>query len=155
MARFFGTGRMRYGALGAAVALVAITSVIILRPSKEPELRASLGNQPVYRSQQVQVVGPEGDVAEVPQTLEWKAFPGAQAYRVVVMEVDQSPLWTAEIAGTLVTIPASVRARIIVNKPILWQVTALDQAGTVLASSSTERFLYREHSGASNPVLPQ
>jgi hypothetical protein len=155
MARLFGTGRMRYSVLGAAVALVAITSVLVLRPSKEPELRASLGNQPVYRSQQVQVVGPAGDVAEVPKTLDWQGFPGAKTYKVVVMEVDQSPLWTTEISGTFVTIPDAVRGRIVVNKPILWQVTALDSAGTVLASSSTQRFLYREHHGESNPVLPQ
>ena len=154
-ARLFGTGRIRYGILAGAVALVAITSVILLRPSKEPELRAALGNQPVYRSQQVQLVGPVGDVNRVPKTLDWQAFPGTQTYKVEVMEVDQSPLWTTEIKDTLVTIPDVVRAKIVPSKPILWRVTALDSAGKILAISSTQRFLYREQAGASDPVLPQ
>jgi hypothetical protein len=154
-ARLFGTGRMRYGVLAGAVALVAITSVILFRPSKEPELRAALGSQPVYRSQQVLVVGPAGDVNRVPKTLDWQAFPDAQTYKVEVMEVDQSLLWSTEIKNTFVTIPDAVRVKIVPSKPILWRVTALDSAGKILASSSTQRFLYRGQAGASDPVLPQ
>jgi hypothetical protein len=113
----------------------------VLRPSKEPELHANLGTGPaVYRSQQVEVVSPVGELAGAPNSLQWKGFPGAAVYRVEVMEVDQAPLWAAKTNDTSFTIPSATRAKMLPGKPVLWQVTALDSQGRTLAVSQLQRF---------------
>ena len=94
----------------------------------------------IYRSEEIQVVSPVGDVGQVPRTLEWQPFPGTQRYKVVVMEVDNSPFWSAETNETSVEIPAFLSVKILPGKPILWQVTAVDGQGRVLGSSQIERF---------------
>ena len=101
----------------------------------------------VYRSQEVMVVGPVGELQKIPQQLEWQAFSGAATYKVVVMEVDQTPLWTGNVKELSTPIPAAVRAKMLPGKPILWQVTALDGQGKILATSQMERLSTpREHS---------
>ena len=121
--------------------------MILLRPPKEPDLQATAGGHPaVYRSQEIRVVSPVGDVQQVPRRLQWQSFPGAQLYKVGVMEVDNSSLWKAETKETSVEIPASLRAKMLPGKPILWQVTAVDARGRVLGTSQIQRFSSpREH----------
>jgi hypothetical protein len=156
IAHLFGQRRSTFAILATACALIAVTSVVLLRSSKEPELRASLGNDTnVYRSTQIQTISPVGDITDVPKTLAWQAFPGSFSYKVAVMEVDKSVLWSSETKDTSVTIPDAARVRIVDSKPILWQVTAVSANGSVLAASSTQRFVYRQHSGSSDPLLPQ
>ena len=135
-------------ALPATVVAAAVVGVILLRPPKEPDLQANAGGHPaVYRSQEIQVVSPVGDVQHVPRRLQWQAFPGTELYKVGVMEVDNSPLWSAETKETSVEIPASLRAKMLPGKPILWQVTAVDAQGRVLGTSQIQRFSSpREHS---------
>jgi hypothetical protein len=113
----------------------------LLRPSKEPELRANLGAGPaVYRSQQVEVVSPVGELAGAPNTLQWKSFPGAAEYKAELMEVDHAPLWSTKTNDTSFTIPSATRAKMLPGKPVLWQVTALDSQGRMLAVSQLQRF---------------
>jgi len=134
-----GTGRWLVPV--TAIVVVAAVSMIVLRPSKEPELHANLGSGPaVYRSQQVEVVSPVGELAGAPNSLQWKGFPGAAVYRVEVMEVDQAPLWAAKTNDTSFTIPSATRAKMLPGKPVLWQVTALDSQGRTLAVSQLQRF---------------
>jgi hypothetical protein len=155
-ANLFGQRRTTFAILATACAVIAVTSLVLLRSSKEPELHASLGNDTnVYRSAQIQTISPMGDVTEVPKNLAWQVFPGASSYKVALMEVDKSVLWSSETKDTSLTIPDASRARIVSNKPILWQVTAVGPNGNVLAVSSTQRFLYRQHSGSNDPLLPQ
>jgi hypothetical protein len=155
-AHLFGQRRITFAILATACALIAVTSVVLLRSSKEPELSASMGNDTnVYRSAQIQTISPLGDITAVPKTLAWQAFPGSSSYKVVLMEVDKSVLWSAETKDTSVTLPDGARARIVNSKPILWQVTAVGASGNVLAASSTQRFVYRQHSRSTDPLLPQ
>jgi hypothetical protein len=115
--------------------------VILLRPAKEPELHANLGSGPaVYRSQQVEIVSPVGELASAPNSLHWKGFPGAVEYKVEIMEVDHAPLWAAKTNDTSFTIPNATRAKMLPGKPVLWQVTALDSQGRTLAVSQLQRF---------------
>jgi hypothetical protein len=125
----------------AAILVAAVAGVFLLRPTAEPELRAGLGNKPVFRSQQVELAGPSGELAEAPQVLHWQGFPNATSYRVVIMEVDRVPLWSAATTTLEATLPPPVHAKIVVGKPFLWQVTALDAQGTLLAASPLERFV--------------
>lgn len=146
LAKMFGIGKWRWAVPAAALAAVAVMAVVLLRPPKEPDLQANVGNSKViYRSQEVQVIGPVGDVQTVPRELQWQAFPGTGNYTVVVMEVDHSQLWHTETKATSVEIPASLSAKMRPGKPILWQVTALDATGRVLGTSQVELFATREH----------
>jgi hypothetical protein len=136
-------GRGKAGLLipAGAVLVAIIAGLIVLRPAKEPDLRAGLGNQaPVFRSQQVEIIGPSGELQKPPTILQWQAYPGADAYKVTVLEIDHSPLWTANSKQTQINIPESLRAMMRPNKPILWQVTAVDPQGNPVATSQFYRF---------------
>lgn len=152
MNRIFGGG-FRWALPVAAVAAIAIVSALLLQSPKAPQLQANAGgNNMVYRSQEVVVVGPVGELQKTPQQLEWQAFSGAATYKVVVMEIDQTPLWTSDVKELSTPIPAAVRAKMLPGKPILWQVTALDGQGQTLATSQMERFsTAREHSSQIDP----
>jgi hypothetical protein len=125
-----------------AAAAVVVVSVALLRPSRAPELHADLGRQPaIYRSQEVQLVAPIGDLAEVPQELRWQPFPGADMYKIVIMEIDHSQLWNVQTRANSIVIPAAVRAKMLPGKPILWQVTAFTPQGKVVAASQVQKFV--------------
>jgi hypothetical protein len=148
MSRIFGQGGFRWALPVAAVAAIAIVSALLLQSPKAPQLQANAGGNPVvYRSQEVVVLGPIGELQKIPQQLEWQAFSGAAAYKVVMMEVDQTPLWTGDVKESSTAIPASIRAKMLPGKPILWQVTAVDGQGRVLGTSQLQRFYApRQHS---------
>lgn len=129
---------------------------LFLDQGKEPDLQAHLGNSPVvYRSQEVQVVSPVGDVQQVPQSLQWQAFDQASSYKVEVMEVDQTVLWSTEARETSVAIPAALGAKMLPGKPILWQVTALDATGRILGTSQVERFATPRERSSGNAQPPR
>jgi hypothetical protein len=141
--RWFGTRNVRWLAPVAAAAVVAVAGFVWMhsRNNKEPDLLASAGSgTAIYRSQEIEVVGPAGEVAQAPKSLQWKPFPGAADYKVEVMEVDHASLWTSQTIDNSVTIPASTRAKMLPGKPVLWQVTALSRQGQVLATSQVQRF---------------
>ena len=118
--------------------------------SQEPQLRADAGNGPVlYRSQEIQVIAPTGEVAEAPKTLRWKPVPGLTRYKISIMEVDESLLWSGETNDSTLTIPVSTRVKMLPGKPVLWRVTALDDQGRVLATSQVQRFSVRIKSSGS------
>jgi hypothetical protein len=152
LARIFGLGGMRWVLPATAVAAIAIASAILLRPAKAPELQANAARQSaVYRSQEVQLVSPIGDEDQVPRELRWQTFAGAATYRIVVMEVDHSALWTSETKESSVELPVSLRAKMLPGKPILWQVTALDAQARVVGTSQIQRFVCSGHSSENPP----
>lgn len=142
-ARTFGIGGMRWVLPAAAMAAIVIATVIALKPAKEPELQASNGGQQViYRSQEIQVVSPLGDLQQVPGELRWQTFAGAAVYKVVLMEIDHSQLWASDTKEPAAEIPLAVRAKMLPGKPILWQVTALDAQSRVLGTSQVQKFVF-------------
>lgn len=151
--RLFTTGRLRVLVpVAAAVAIAA--GILWLHSPKEPDLRADAGNHPtVFRSDEMRVVGPIGDVAQPPQQIKWQPIGGAVLYKLVLMEVDHSTIWSSDTQAISVAVPPDVRARMLPGKPILWQVTALSAQGSVLAASPVETFVYRDHprAGESSP----
>lgn len=157
LSQLFGSGSARWLLPAAGALLVAVTSVLLMHRSQEPRLSADAGNGPVvYRSQQVEVTGPSGDVSEAPKTLHWKAFGGATEYKVSIMEVDEVPLWSGETRELMLTIPSATRARMLPGKPVLWRVTALDSQGQVLAVSQVQRFsVQRNPPGSTSGTLPR
>jgi hypothetical protein len=142
MAGIFGSRSVRWALPVAALAVVAIAGAIMLRSAKEPELQANNTGQPaIYRSQEVEVVSPVGELNSAPAELRWQKFVGAESYEVVLMEIDKSPLWTYETKEINAELPASVRAKMLPGKPILWQVTALDSQARILGTSQIQRFV--------------
>jgi hypothetical protein len=138
------------------VAVAVIVGVILSRPPKEPDLQANAGGQPaIYRSQEIQVVSPVGDVPEIPRSLQWQPFSGAGSYKVMVMDVDNSPLWSAETKEATIEIPPGVRVKMLPGKPILWQVSAMDERGQILGSSQIQRFASPRQHSSQNPQPSQ
>ncbi len=149
-ARLFGTGNARWLVPVAAILVVAVASSVLLRPARQPDLRADAGSGPaVYRSQEVEVVALAGELPQAPKTLQWKRFAGAANYKVSVMEVDHEALWAAETNDISITIPGPTRGKMLPGKPVLWQVTAFDGQGRVLAVSQVQRFSVGRKSPAS------
>lgn len=126
--------------VAATIAIVA--AAFLLRSPKQPDLSAHLGNAPeVFRSQEIEVVGPSGKVAKAPEKLEWETVPGADNYKAEVMEVDQTPLWSWATKDNFVTISPALRARMVKGKAMLWRVTALDKQNRIIRSSQVQRFI--------------
>lgn len=157
LTRIFGNASVRWLVPVTAIVLVAVTSVVVLRSRKEPELQANLGSGPaIYRSQQVDVIAPVGELPSAPKELQWKSFATAAKYKVEVMEVDHALLWSSETNYITLTIPAPARAKMLPGKPVLWQVTALDNQGRVLAVSQVQRFsVARRSPNSSSGLLPR
>jgi hypothetical protein len=141
----------------ALIVVIAIAGARMHR-SAEPELRADAGTgtgtgKVIYRSQEIKTSGPSGDLVEAPKTLQWNALIGATAYTVVIMEVDETPLWSGETVDVTITIPDAIRDKMLPRKPALWRVTARDNQGRVLATSQVQRFsvLPKSRSSAGTP----
>jgi hypothetical protein len=149
--RLFGSGSARWLIPVATVAVIAAVSVILLHTSKQPQLRADLVSGPtVYRSQAVEVIGPSGELSEAPKDLQWKPYPSAAQYKVSIMEVDRVALWSGTTNYTSLTIQNSTRIKMVPGKPVLWQVSALDSQGRVLAVSQVQRFSVARKSSSLN-----
>jgi len=141
ISQLFGNRRSWWLVPVAATLVIAAVGIAFLPRSREPQLRADAGKGPVvYRSQEIEVIAPAGELPDAPKTLQWKALAGAMRYKVSIMEVDQEPLWSGETSDLVLTIPPAIRARMLPRKPLLWRVTALDSQGRTLASSQMQRF---------------
>jgi len=79
-------------------------------------------------------------VPQVPKTLQWQTFSGAQLYKVVVMEVviRRSGLRKRRRRRRN---PRILRAKMFPGKPILWQVTALGWTRPCLGTLRFSGFL--------------
>lgn len=138
---------LRPVAAGLALAAAMLLLVLNLRGRdgvRPPALSPDLGEGPaVFRSNAVTLLAPADDLDERPTELRWEGVAAAASYSVRVMEVDRTDVWKTEARQPSVSLPASVRARIVPGKPLLWQVEAKDAAGTVIATSQVRRFRLR------------
>ena len=128
-------------AVAMAGVLIAVGIGIQWRHGAAPPL--NIPNQPeteILRSGSIAVASPAGDLAEVPTRVQWQPVPGAQQYRVRLLEVDQSELWAGSTSGTELEIPAAIRAKIVPAKTLLVQVSAFDSSERKLAESGLVRF---------------
>lgn len=128
----------------AALALGAVlVGVLVWAPG-----RAGSGIAPqvssgadVMRSARVEVVSPQGSLATPPAAFEWVALKRAAQYRVNLQEVDRTPLWSATTANTKLPLPLGIQAKLLPRKTLIWEVSALDAKGAVLAVSGETRFV--------------
>jgi hypothetical protein len=122
----------------AAVAL-AVVVLVNLQHRRPGEIVLDRADE-ITRSGKLQIVSPEGDLNSVPQSLNWKALPGASSYNVKVLEVDRTPLWSISVKGNNAALTEEIRSRIVPGKTLFWQVDAVDASGTIVASSGLTRF---------------
>ena len=124
-----------------SLAFAALLIAVVLIPrSHSPAGPVAPEANEVMRSHTIKVTSPKGDVAEAPAELSWKAVPGAVNYTVRLMEVDRTALWSESVSQPGATIPAAMRERILPGKTLLWEVTAVDSSGAIIAESGTQRF---------------
>jgi hypothetical protein len=125
----------------ATAALVMATVTIgYFAWDPEPALRKPPVTAPAYRTTQVQLSQPIGDIPTAPSTLHWIAVGGAARYDVAVLEIDRTVLWRASSSAPVIALPASVIARLLPGKTVLWRVRAIDAAGAIIGESSDQRF---------------
>jgi hypothetical protein len=135
-------------ALAAGLAVAAAGLVVVLNvpgrdaspPALPPDVTAGPSS---FRSDAIPLKGPAGDVDVAPKELRWEPAAGAVTYSVQVMEVDRTPVWSADSRDARIALPASVRARVVPGKPFLWQVVAKNAGGQAIASSDMQRFRLR------------
>jgi Putative zinc-finger len=138
--RWFSFGMAR-ALMSATAALLVVAGSYYVFTSHAPRLPSEIeSGREVTRSLTITLREPVGDQNGAPAKLEWQAVSGATRYHVRVMEVDRSELWSADVAGTAVDLPPSVRAQIVPAKTLLWDVTAYGASTTPIATSDVERF---------------
>lgn len=123
-----------------AIATAAAMMIIAVGIRHQSSDTLMPGDEQVMRSRQIAVVSPAGDLTQPARSLEWGAVPGARSYRVSILEVDRTPLWTATVQQTHSAVPKDVMQRMAPLKTLLWKVEALDETGSVFSESQLTRF---------------
>jgi len=132
------------GSLAAAAAAVLVAVNVGGRDAPPPALApGSAAGPEVFRSEEIILESPAGDLATAPKQLRWFVAPGAHSYSVELMEVDRTMVFSAESKEPRLALPPSVRARMIPGKPFLWHVVAKDQSGNSIATSQMQKFRVR------------
>src|SRR5262245_20925475 len=126
--------------VAAAAAAVLLLALGYVTSDREPPVRDVRDPTGGYRTIQLQAVTPIGDVRSAPRDLVWSPVEGASSYDIAVLEVDRTVLWQGASPTTSVSLPEAVVARFERGKTILWEVTARNGAGEVVAVSGTSRF---------------
>ena len=127
-------------ALAMAGVLIALAVGLQWRHSQPGLHPPASSDQEVLRSNRISILSPAGDLRQVPQEVRWQAAPGAAKYDVRLLEVDGTEIWRADTSADRITLPPSVRVRIVPAKTLVWRVTASDASGHVVAESNTVRF---------------
>jgi hypothetical protein len=128
-----------YAAVGTFAALAATVTLVYLPGTRAPEI-GRIDPAQTYRSLEIVNLTPKGIVQTVPRKLSWHPVAGASSYEVGIRTVDESDVWTASSIEPSLRIPANVGSRLDANRTYLWQVTALDTSGRMLARSNLQRF---------------
>ena len=136
--RWWWLERPRFAAAAATIGVATLIGYGLWDP--EPVVRMRQDAPQVYRSVRVQAVSPMGDVVAAPRSLEWVPLPGAVVYDVQMLEVDRTSLWRGTASSPRIELPSGVITQLVPGKTLLWEVTARNAAGAVVAESGTQRF---------------
>lgn len=119
-------------AWGPALAASAAALFLMVNTGQRPVGDVVLApGSGVPRSQSLEVTQPD------PGAFAWKPVSGAVRYHASISEVDRTILWEGDAEGTRIRLP---RLSITPGKPLLFEVTALDQSASVIARSASIRF---------------
>ena len=126
---------MQRVSLAFASVIIVVFIGLYVRSQREPILNQGTGQSIELRSGQTIEISPQGDVLQAPSELRWSAVPSVARYKIRLLEVDRTVLWSAEAAEPRIEIPPTVLARLGPGKTILWEVQAISSAGKTLAES--------------------
>jgi hypothetical protein len=126
------------GALAAALVLGLGISFYVSDREPHP-IKGDIGIG-TFRSGSVKLAGPSGNLSQPPQAFRWEAYPGAKSYRVEVLEVDGTVLWSRQTSETSVPVTPELKSEMHPGKALQWRVTALNASGKEVASSGQEKF---------------
>jgi hypothetical protein len=128
-------------ATAAACLALLIGSGIYFSSADRPSGLPQNSGEGVWRSATVRVLRPLGEVPTRPKDLAWQSVAGAERYRVRLLEVDRTEVWSAETASTAISIPRAVLEQLKPGRSFLWDVKAIGPAGPL-----TESALHSFHS---------
>ena len=116
--------------IAATLAVVAIGLYAVMRaPGPDETLRGTEGGSVV-------LFEPIGEVP-LPERLDWKIVPMASHYEVTIETADAETLWSEEVEGPPVMLPAEVVARMTPGATYFWRVEAVAADGTRWRSVTT------------------
>lgn len=130
---------------GLALAVVAATLVLAAwlvgspRLPGPPPLPEPLGGQ-TQRSTALQIITPQGVLAELPEVTRWHAVEGATSYRLTFETVDSRVLFSTVSDAAVWTLADPLRALLPPNVAYYWQVEAFSDLGELVARSPKTRF---------------
>lgn len=136
LARAFPRGAL---ALAAAALLVVAASQILRLGGAAPGLPDVPAGDAV-RGGRVALEAPLGEVAALPSAFSWRQVPGAASYRLTLLSVDDTVLWSATAERPPLALPAAQRARLAPRVVYFWRVEAFDGEGARLAWSPAASF---------------
>lgn len=124
----------------ASLALAAAVIMLTLGIPGQHGAGPDVSGEVILRSARISVVVPPSTVRESPSVFEWQPVEGAASYQMRLFEVDNTPLWSAQVREPKAELPSAIRARLTAPKALNWSVTAMNAAGTVIGESGTQRF---------------
>lgn len=132
--------RVPYLAGALAAALVLGLGISFYVSDREPHpINGNIGTG-TFRSGSVKLAGPSGDLAQPPGAFRWETYPGAKSYRVDVMEVDGTVLWSAQTSENFAAPTPELKNKMHPGKALQWKVIAFDASGREIANSTKEKF---------------
>ena len=133
--------RVPYLAGAATLAIVASLGVSLYHSAHSgyPPRINNVSSIGVYRGG-LHLMSPMGDLDQVPQTLQWEAYPGAASYKVELTDAAKAALANATSTQNVLALTPEMKASIRPGKPIDWKVTALDASGKPIADSTGGHF---------------
>lgn len=127
--------------LAAGIATLALALWLggSLRPSGPPPLPEPLAGQ-ARRSATLQVITPQGVLAELPGSVSWHPLEGAASYRLTFETVDGRLLLSSITEATEWAVPDELRVLLPPNVAYYWRVEAFSSNNEMLARSAKTRF---------------
>ena len=102
--------------------------------------QAASGGPEIYRSARLLAISPAGLVSDAPRDFMWKPVENAVAYRLHLMDVDRSEIWSLETKSSTLPIPDEVRQKMTAGTAFLWKVEARNSAGEKIAETNLQKF---------------
>lgn len=122
------------------VGMAAAIALVVVGTHRAPPPLPPPSEVEVMRSASLAAVAPVGDVVSAPQELRWRAFAEISEYRVKIMLVDRTVIWSGTSRMPVISIPASVRAKMLPYRTLLWEVEGAPKSSRAIIRSSTQRF---------------
>lgn len=120
--------------------LAGLAAALVMGVWTSNPVRPVVPEEDVVRSGQIEEIGPAGDLAQAPVTVQWRVVKNAVAYEVRLLDVEEKVLWQTRTAAPTVTLPAEARALMTERKTLSWRISAFDAAGREAAPSAGVRF---------------